>query len=107
MFTNGAKNRIQSQVESYQKCYLMSYCLTFNIIKYGSRVGGAIQGNELRLFLHLGVVAIDKRDFGLPSTTVGQLTTTYRYTRAIRFIRGIFSSKCFYQIFSYICRLCH
>ena len=38
------ETRVQSQVESYQKLkkwYLMSLCLTFSIIRYGSRVNGA------------------------------------------------------------------
>ena len=41
---------VQSQVESYQrlkKWYLMPPCLTLSIIRYGSRVRGAIQGKEL------------------------------------------------------------
>ena len=40
---------VQSQVESYQtpkKCYLMPLCLTLHIIKYGSRVSGAIQRKD-------------------------------------------------------------
>ena len=52
---------IQSQVMSYQRLknwYLIPPCLTFSIIRYGSRVTGAIQEKELHPPLHLGVVAI-------------------------------------------------
>ena len=51
----------------------MLHCLTLSIIKYESRVSGAIQGNELCPSLHLDAVAIEKGAFGLSSTTVGQL----------------------------------
>ena len=39
-----------------QKSYLMSPCLTLSILRYRSRVSGAIQGKEYRLSLHIGVV---------------------------------------------------
>ena len=63
---------VQSQDESYQKLkkwYLMLLGLTRSIIKYGSRVSVAIQGKELHILLHLGVVAIEKRAFRLSSIT--------------------------------------
>ena len=53
----------------------MKLCLTLSIIQYGSRVRGAIQGKEWRPPPYLGVVAIEKGDFGSPSTKVSQLTT--------------------------------
>ena len=67
----------QSQVVSYQKLKkwcLMPPFLTFSIIRYRSRVSGAFQGREYLTDLHLGVVAIEKKAFGSPSTTVGQYT---------------------------------
>ena len=52
-------------------------CLVASIIKYGSRVSGAIQGNKRRLPLHLGVVAIEERAFGLPRQRLANLIYTY------------------------------
>ena len=78
LFTNGREDRdsIPGRVISKtQKWYLMPLGLIFSIIRYGSRVSGAIQGNELRPPLHLGVVVIEKGAFGTPSTMVDQLTT--------------------------------
>ena len=49
------------------------YTHTLSIIKYGSRASGINEGKEVRPSLHLGVAAIKKGAFGLPSTTVGQL----------------------------------
>ena len=57
----------------------MSPCLTLSIIRYESRVSGAIQGKELRCPLYLGVVAIEKGAFGWPSTTVDQHIYIYIY----------------------------
>ena len=68
---------VQSQVKSYQRLkewYLMPPCLTLSIIRYGSRVGGAIQKKEYHPTLHFGVVAIEKRAFRVPLTTIGQFT---------------------------------
>ena len=68
---------VQSPVESYQrlkKWYLMPPCLTHSIIRYGSRVSEAIQEKESCPPLHLGVVVIEKRAFGSPLNSVGQLT---------------------------------
>ena len=68
---------VQSQVESYQKhkrWYLMLPCLTFNIIWYETSVSGAIRGKEWCPAQELGVIAIEKVDFGSLSTTVSQLT---------------------------------
>ena len=39
----------------------MPPCLTLSIIKYGSRVSGAIQGKEKNLSLHLSVAASEKK----------------------------------------------
>ena len=52
----------------------MPPCLTLGILRYKSRVSGAIQGKELRLPLLLSVVANEKGAFGSPPTTVGKLT---------------------------------
>ena len=51
----------------------MPPCLTL-IIKYGSRVSGAIQEKELHPPLPLGVVAIKRKSFQVALTTVGQPT---------------------------------
>ena len=43
------ETEVQSQVELYQrlkKYYLMPPCLTLSIVRYGSRISGAIQGKE-------------------------------------------------------------
>ena len=64
---------VQSQVESYQrlkKWYLMPPYLTLSIIRYGSRVKQSNPGKEQRPPQHIGVVAIEKGAFGLPSTMV-------------------------------------
>ena len=53
-----------------QKWYLMPTCLTLSIVNYRSRVSGAIQRHDLGPPLHLGIVAIEKELFMLPSTTV-------------------------------------
>ena len=55
------------------KCFLIPLCLILSIIRYGSRVIGAIQGKEWRLPLHLGVVAIEKGTFRSPKTTISQV----------------------------------
>ena len=71
------ETRVQSQVESYlrlKKWYLVPPCLTLSIIRYGSKLGGAIQGKELCPTLHLGVVVNEKGDFWLPLTTVTNFT---------------------------------
>ena len=67
------KTWVQSPVESYQrlkKWYLMLPCLALSIIGYGSRVKQSNPGKEQRPPLHIGVVAIEKGAFGLPSTMV-------------------------------------
>ena len=72
------KTGLQSQAESYKKLkiwYLMPHCLTLNIIKYRSKVSGAIQRKELHHPLHLGVVAIEKGALVSLSSKVCQLTT--------------------------------
>ena len=50
----------------------MPLCLTRSILRYGSRVSGAIQEKELDPLLYLGVVVIEKGAFGSSSTIVGQ-----------------------------------
>ena len=50
----------------------MAPCLTLNIIKYESRVSGAILGKEYHPLLYLSVVAIEKGVFRSPSTMVRQ-----------------------------------
>ena len=52
----------------------MPPCLTLKIIRYGSRVSGAIQGKELHPPLHVSVVANEKEAFGSPSMTVANCT---------------------------------
>ena len=47
----------------FKKWYLMPPCLTLSIIRYESRVSGAIQGKEFYLPLYLGVVANEKAAF--------------------------------------------
>ena len=64
---------------SHKKWYLMPPCLTFSIIRYGSKVSGALQGKKSYPLLHLSVVAIEKEDFRSPATTVSQ--HTYIYTK--------------------------
>ena len=52
----------------------MPPCLTFSIMRYGSRVSGAIPGKKLHPLLHFGVVANEEGAFGPQSTTAGQFT---------------------------------
>ena len=62
---------VQSQVMSYQKFfkwYLIPLCLTLSNIRYVSRVKWSNPGKGVALPLHLGVVAIEKGPFWLPST---------------------------------------
>ena len=77
VFANGPGDRgVQSQVESYQrlkKWYLMPPCLTLSIIRWATRVKWSNPGYGVALSLHLGVVAIKKGVFGLPSTKGRQL----------------------------------
>ena len=76
------ETRVQSQVESYQrlkKWYLMPSCLTLSIIRLRSRISGVILGKQYHPFLHLNVVAIEKRAFGSLSTTVGRLAYIKNY----------------------------
>ena len=44
----------------------MSSYLTLSIIRYKSRISGAIQGKEWHSLLHLGVVSIEKGPSGYP-----------------------------------------
>ena len=56
------------------KCYLIHPCLTLGNIGYVSRVKWSNPGKEYLPSLHLGVVAIEKGAFMLPSTTVANFT---------------------------------
>ena len=76
VFAIGTGDLGSIQVESYQrlkKWYLMRPCLTLSIIRYGSRVSGAIQGKESRPPLHLDVVSYRK----------GSLRVTLDYGRQL------------------------
>ena len=81
---------VQSQVESCQrlkKWYLIHPCLKPSIIRYGSRVKWSNPEKGVAP-LHLGVVAIEKRDLGSPSSTVANnfsqhLETVLRRTTTI------------------------
>ena len=53
---------------------LVPPCLTLSIVRYSSRVKWSNPGNELAPSLHLGVVSIETRAFGLPWTTVANFT---------------------------------
>ena len=55
----------------------MPPCLTLSIIRYGSKVSGAIQGKELYPHLHFSVLAIEKGAFKSLSTMFGQLLYIY------------------------------
>ena len=64
---------VQSQVALYQrllKWYLIPPCLTLSNIRYVSRVKWSNPGKGIAPSSHLGVVAIEKRTFWSPSTTV-------------------------------------
>ena len=63
----------------------MPPCLTLSIMKYISRVSGAIQGKEYRPLLHIGVVANEKRAFGSPSTTVTNFPVFIRGKKLIKY----------------------
>ena len=53
--------------------------LTLNIIRYGSRISGAIQGKEQHPPLHISAAPIEKGAFRSPLTMVGQLIYIYTY----------------------------
>ena len=66
------ETRVHSLVESYQKLkkwYLLLHCLTLSIIRYESKLSGAIQGKEWHPPLHLSVVALGKEAFMLTIVT--------------------------------------
>ena len=65
------ETRVQTVVESYQRFKMVLDASLLNTLRYGSRVNGAIHGKELRPPLNHGVVAIEKRAFRSPSTTLG------------------------------------
>ena len=96
---------VQSQVESYQrlkKWYLMLLCLILCIIRYVSRV--VEQSREKRSTpLHLGVVAIEKGAFRLPSTKVDNFTyiyTVWKWYLGVSKIKKKLSLKAFRQLSS-------
>ena len=71
------ETRVQSQVESYQrlkKWYLIFSCITFSIIRYGSRVSGVIKVKGVTPPLHLSVVTNEKGTIGSPLTAVANFT---------------------------------
>ena len=53
-------------------------CFSLSILRYGAKVGGAIQRREWRS-VHLGVVAFEKGAFGSLSSMVAQLIYIYIY----------------------------
>ena len=65
---------VQSQVASYQRLYLIPPYLTLSNIRYLPRVKWSNPGKGVVPLLHLGVVAIEKGAFWLPSTTVANFT---------------------------------
>ena len=71
VFTNGSGHLgsiLDRVIPKTQKWYLMPPCLSLSIMRCGSRVKCSNPGKEWRPPLHLGVVAIEKGDFGSPST---------------------------------------
>ena len=56
----------RSTVRRLKTWYLMPPYFTLSIIKYGTRISGAILGMEQRPLLHPGVAAIEKGVFCLP-----------------------------------------
>ena len=77
VFSNGPGDRgsISGRgIPKTQKWYLMPPCLTQY---YKARIKGKVEQSRERsctLPLNLGVVAIEKEAFGLPSTTVANFT---------------------------------
>ena len=65
--------RVIPKTQKKKKRYLILSCLKQSIIRYGSRVSGAIQEKESHPPQHLSVVAIEKGAFKWPLTTVGQV----------------------------------
>ena len=63
-----------SHTKDWKKWYLIPSCLTLCILRYGSRVSGAIQGKELHRPQHLSVVVIERGAFGSPSIPVTKFT---------------------------------
>ena len=76
VFCNGSGNlgSISGRVIPKTQKIVLDPSLTLSIIRYRSRVKWSNPKKGVMPFLHLGVVAIEKRAFGLPLTTVGQLT---------------------------------
>ena len=54
-----------SYTKDLKKWYLITPCLTFSLTRYGSRVNGTIQGKEYHPPRNIGIVAIEKGNFGL------------------------------------------
>ena len=100
---------VQSQVESYQrlkKWYLMPPCLTFSVIRHGSRVKWSNPGKGGSVLpLHLGVIAIEKGDFGSPSTMVANLNNYCRLRRYLALLEKLPPKRNRVRIYIYI--YCH
>ena len=70
-YGQGDRGLIHGQdVTKTQKIVLDAPYFTL-ILRWESRVSGAIRGKEYRLHLHLGLLTIKKAVFGLPSITAG------------------------------------
>ena len=68
---------VQSQVESYQRLKKMVLDASLlNIQHYKVRIKGKVEQSRERISapLHIGVAAIEKGAFGLPSTMVANFT---------------------------------
>ena len=67
-------SRIQTQIESYQKWYLMLPRLILSIIRYGSRVSGTIRERSSAL----PYTSVLKESLQVTVSRVGRLTIIYR-----------------------------
>ena len=76
VFANGLGDRgslLGRVIPKTSKWYMMPFCLTLSIIRVGSRVKWSNPGNGVASSptpQQLGVVAIENRTLGLPSTKV-------------------------------------
>ena len=69
------KTGVQSSVESYQRFKKMVLDTTLpNTQHYKVRIKGKVEQEGVAPTLHLGAVAIEKGDFGSPSTKVANFT---------------------------------
>ena len=74
------QTEVQSHYKSYPKLknwYLIPPYLTLSIISY-------VLGKEYRPPLHFGIVAIEKRNFGSPSTMIANFTYIHRQTHTMK-----------------------